>query len=84
MSSESTQRDLAEKFMRAGENQEVRRRRAFEELLRSMMPSGMTAPTAASGDKVVVACGGCGQKNRVAVSRIREARCGACKAPLAG
>lgn len=83
------QQDLAQRFMRAGESQEQRARRAFSSTLEEIfggMASGMTvpfSPSTSGDDKVVITCASCLQGNRVPLSRIREARCGACKRPLA-
>lgn len=96
---DETLKKLAEQFMKAGKTEEQRRRdntvSFFEELLRSS--GGMNPITGAPFPSVsqpepkkpgdIVACKGCGQKNRVNCTvgellRGKKPVCGKCKAEL--
>lgn len=89
--SDEERRQIAQKFMRAGESAEEKNKRAIEEMFRGFMSQGAkiqaernSPPQNANstvGD-VVIKCGECGQKNRVKIAFVGQPRCGKCKTEL--
>lgn len=84
--SDEERRRIARQFLRAGEDAKARLIREMAEqspFLRSLDELFPSAPRPEPEKRAIVTCPNCGQKNRAPISRLREARCGSCRAPLA-